>query len=194
VALERQIELAMDAMQASHDTMIGHMLNVRQAMGFEPLQGDAPEPKPGEPTDIRPEPQKTPPKTKKSEGNGTQVAATLPKTGQEGAAPLSMTPDQFKDLMDRTTKARDMEQRARALGKVSETDEGGETLGSHLDAIHEHLMQIAGDVQMMPGAGYPWQVRRSPEETAKLKTHETLSKALGGGGAKVLPIQPGEEK
>jgi hypothetical protein len=157
MALDRQVELAMDAMQASHDAMLAHMSHVRDAV------------------------------------NGTQVAATLPKTGQEGSAPLSMTPDQFKDLMDRTTKARDMEQRARASGKVSETEDG-ETLGSHLDAIHEHLMQIAGDVQMMPGAGYPWQVRRSPEDTAKLKTHETLSKALGGGGAKVLPIQPGEEK
>jgi hypothetical protein len=35
MALERQIELAMDAMKASHDTMIGHLMKVRDAVRGE---------------------------------------------------------------------------------------------------------------------------------------------------------------
>jgi hypothetical protein len=137
----------MDAMSASHDAMMAHMSQVRDAV------------------------------------NGTQVAGTQPITGQqEGMAPLSVTPDQMKDLMDHINKVQDMQQRARAAGKKSEIE------------LPDSLIKLAGDITMMPGAGYPWQVRRTPEETAKLKTHQTLQKALGGGGAKVLPITPTEEE
>ena len=49
MALDRQMELVMDAMQASHDAMLGHMANVREAMSFEPLadpEEEVPLPKP----------------------------------------------------------------------------------------------------------------------------------------------------
>ena len=36
MALDRQVELAMEAMQASHDAMLGHMALIREAMAERP--------------------------------------------------------------------------------------------------------------------------------------------------------------
>ena len=69
MALDRQVELAMDAMQASHDAMLGHMALVREAMSFEPL-----DPKDD---DDKGQPVKKP-KEDKSEAEGeTQVAGDV---------------------------------------------------------------------------------------------------------------------
>jgi hypothetical protein len=72
----------MDAMQASHDAMLGHMALVREAMSFEPL-----DPKEDQPESQVPLPK---PKPKESEAEGkinVAQAADIPQNpaGWEGA-------------------------------------------------------------------------------------------------------------